>query len=156
MVALVPEERVQVSARLPAPAGLLYALVSDITRMGEWSPENVGGRWRGGATGPMVGVRFRGTNRRGWRRWSTNCRVTAAQPGMRFEFEVAVGMIPASRWTYEFEPAGDETLVTETWTDLRPRWLAVLAGLTMGVGDIRSHNQANMAQTLSNLDAAAR
>lgn len=143
------------TARVVAPADQLYALVSDVERMGEWSPENVGGRWIGGATGPAVGARFRGSNRRGWRRWSTTCTVVAAEPARKFAFDVAFAGIPASRWTYDFRADGDATVVTETWTDRRPRWFARLAGLTMGIDDIRAHNQENIRKTLANLATAA-
>lgn len=141
------------TARISASADTLYALVSDVTRMGEWSPENVGGRWLGGANNPSVGARFRGSNRRGWRRWSTTCTVTRCERGSAFAFEVAVAGIPASRWTYEFRPDGDATVVTETWTDRRPRWFAVLAGKTMGIDDIRAHNLKNITATLDRLAA---
>lgn len=150
----MPEQDVTVTARIPAPADTLYAFVSDVTRMGEWSPENTGGRWRRGATGPVVGARFRGSNRRGWRRWSTNCTVVEAEQGRRFAFDVAVGVVPASRWTYGFQPDGDGTIVTETWTDRRPRCLDIVAGATMGIEDIREHNRENMRQTLARLAEA--
>ena len=151
----VPEEDVSDTASIAAPADYLYDLVSDVTRMGEWSPENVGGRWVGEVSAPVVGARFRGSNRRGWRRWSTTCTVVAAEPGRRFAFNVAFAGIPASRWTYHFRPDGDATIVTETWADRRPKWFARLAGATMGVGDIRAHNQENISRTLANLATAA-
>jgi hypothetical protein len=151
----VPERDASATATIAAPADTLYALVSDVTRMGEWSPENVGGRWLGGATGPSMGARFRGSNRRGWRRWSTTCTVVAAS-GRMFAFDVSVAGVPASRWTYEFRPDGDATVVTETWTDRRPRWFARLAGATMGIDDMSAHNQENIRVTLANLAAAAR
>ena len=151
----VPEEDVSGTARIAAPAHELYALVSDVTRLGEWSPENVGGRWLGGATGPAVGARFRGSNRRGWRRWSTTCTVVAAEPGIRFAFEVAAARVPASRWTYSVRADGDATVVTETWSDRRPRWFARLAGATMGIDDISAHNRENIGKTLANLTTAA-
>ena len=144
-----------VTARIAASADDLYALVSDVRRMGEWSPENVGGRWLGGVSAPAVGARFRGSNRRGWRRWSTTCTVVAAEPGRTFAFEVAFSVVPASRWTYAFQPDGDATVVTETWTDRRPRWFALLAGATMGIDDIRAHNRENIKKTLANLATAA-
>ena len=143
------------TARIAAPADELYRLVSDVTRMGEWSPENVGGRWVGGATAPVVGAQFQGSNRRGWRQWSTTCTVVAADPARRFEFEVAFGPVPVSRWSYEFEPEGGATVVTETWTDRRPAWFSLLAAPVMGVGDIRGHHQQNIDKTLANLRAAA-
>ena len=151
----VSEQDVSASVRIACPAEMLSSLISDVTRMGEWSPENVGGRWVRGATGPTRGARFRGSNRRGWRRWTTNCTVVAAQPGRRFAFDVRVVVIPASRWTYELKPEGDGTLVTETWTDHRPTWFARLAAATMAIGDIRAHNRRNIEATLANLAAAA-
>lgn len=143
------------TARIAASADDLYALVSDVTRMGEWSPENVGGRWLGGATGPEVGARFSGANRRGWRRWSTTCTVVAAEPGRKFAFEVAFTGVPVSRWTYEFQADGEATAVTETWADLRPAWFALLAGPVMGLDDINAHQKENIRKTLANLATAA-
>ena len=78
-----------------------------------------------------------------------------ADPDCRFAFDVDVAWIPASRWTYEFRPDGDATVVTETWTDRRPGWFARVAGATMGISDIRAHNAENIRATLSNLDTAA-
>lgn len=151
----MPEPHASGSERIAASADELYALVSDVTRMGEWSPENMGGRWLGGATGPAVGARFTGANRRGWRRWSTTCTVTAADPGRRFAFDVAFTAVPVSRWSYEFRPDGDATVVTETWTDLRPGWFALAAQPLMGVPDVRAYNEENIRKTLANLAAAA-
>lgn len=79
----------------------------------------------------------------------------AADPPSTFAFEVNVFGVPASRWTYEFQPEGDATGVTETWTDRRPRWFARLAGATMGIAEIRAHNEANISATLANLAAVA-
>ena len=143
------------TARIAAPAHDLYDLVSDVTRMGEWSPENVGARWLGHASGPAVGARFSGSNRRGWRRWSTTCTVIAAEPGRRFAFEVAFAGITVSRWSYEFRPEGDETVVTESWTDRRPGWFSLMAKPMMGIEDVRVHNRENIQETLANLKAAA-
>ena len=150
-IARVAEEDVSVTATVSGAPDLVYSLVSDVTRMREWSPENTGGRWRRGWTGPVVGAKFSGSNRRGWRRWSTNCTVIAAEPGRRFAFDVALGPVPVSRWTYDFQPVGDFTIVTETWTDRRPRWLDIVAGSTMGIDNIREHNRENMRQTLARL-----
>ena len=38
----------------------VWELVSDITKMGTYSPEVFAAEWLGGATGPAVGVRYRG------------------------------------------------------------------------------------------------
>jgi hypothetical protein len=57
--------------------------------MGEWAPENVGGTWLGGASGPQPGAKFRGTNRIGKRKWKTVATVIDAESGRRFSFRVA-------------------------------------------------------------------
>ena len=56
-------------------------MVSDVTRMGEWSPETIRCTWIDGATGPAVGARFKGTNRRGIFRWSTKPEIVVADRG---------------------------------------------------------------------------
>ena len=74
------------NTHVSAPPEKLYDLVSDVTRMGEWSPETAKCESIGGATGPAVGARFKGTNkRRVW--WSTDATVVAAERGRRFAFE---------------------------------------------------------------------
>lgn len=149
------EQDVVGSARIAAPAGELYDLVTDVRRMGDWSPENIGGRWLEGASGPAVGAKFSGANRRGWRRWSTTCTVVAAEAGQRFAFDVDFAGVPVSRWTYDFRPEGDGTVVTETWTDRRAGWFALAARPLMGVADLRSFHEENIRKTLTNLKSAA-
>src|SRR5277367_6047983 len=63
------------SRDIAAPAEKVWALVSDLPRMGEWSPENAGGKWVKGATGPALGSVFQGANKNGFRRWSTTVTV---------------------------------------------------------------------------------
>jgi hypothetical protein len=147
---------IEVSERIEAPAAAVYDLVSDLPRMGEWSPENTGGSWRGG-TGPMVGATFRGRNRSGWRRWRTVVTVTAADPGARFAFDVHFAAVPISRWEYLFASADDgaSCVVTERWTDRRPGWMRSLSAPVMGVADRGEHNRAGMETTLRRLKAAA-
>ncbi|MGQ0431605.1 MAG: SRPBCC family protein [Microthrixaceae bacterium] len=85
---------------------LLYDLVSDVTRMGEWSPETIRCGWIDGATGPALGARFKGTNKRGMFRWSTKPEVVVAYRGREFSF-VTHSTGPSTKWTYRFQPAGD-------------------------------------------------
>ena len=44
-----------------APA-IVHDIITDVSRMGEWSPECTGGAWVPPATGPAVGATFTGTN----------------------------------------------------------------------------------------------
>src|ERR1044072_3432734 len=95
----------------------VWALVSDITKMGEYSPEVMEAEWLGGATGPALGARFRGHVKRneiGPVYWTT-CRVNAFDPGREFGFEVLVGDKPVNNWHYRFTPTDDGTDVTESF-----------------------------------------
>jgi hypothetical protein len=134
-----------------APPERVYAIVSDLPGMGTLSDENVGGRWLGGATGPSVGARFRGSNRNGWRRWSTTVRVEAASPGHEFTFRVGFWGVPVARWSYTLAPAGQQTVVTESWTDRRPWWFKAPAALTTGVGDREASTARSIEHTLAAL-----
>ena len=78
----------------------LYALVSDVTRMGDWSPICRACWWDEG-DGPRVGAWFTGRNELPERTWETRCRVVAADPGREFAWEVNDGWV---HWEYAFEP----------------------------------------------------
>jgi hypothetical protein len=124
--------------------------------MGEWSPENTGGKWVRGATGPAVGARFVGSNRNGKKSWTTTCTVSECEPARAFAFDVAVGPVKVARWEYQIEPLDDGgSRVTETWSDRRG-WLAKkVGGPASGVNDRASYNRAGMEETLRRLGDAA-
>src|SRR5688572_5931540 len=103
--------RDEVSLHIEAPPERVYEIVTDIAQLGRLSPECTGGRWLRGGTGPAVGARLKGANKRGFARWSTTNEVVAAGPGRVFSFETQQR---AARWTYRMEPEGTGTLVTET------------------------------------------
>jgi uncharacterized protein YndB with AHSA1/START domain len=125
--------------------------VSDLTRMGEWSPENQGGEWIKGATGPAVGARFKGHNSNGKRSWSTVVVVTEYEPQRRITFALMVGPSAWCDWIYEVEPKGTGTLVTHSWVDRRSKFASWLGGVVSGVKDRASHNRRNMEATLEAL-----
>jgi hypothetical protein len=58
--------------------------------MGEWSPENQGGKWAKGATGPAVGAIFKGRNKNGKKSWGTNVKVNACDAPKKFSFGLMV------------------------------------------------------------------
>jgi uncharacterized protein YndB with AHSA1/START domain len=133
----------------------VYSLVTDLPRMGEWSPENTGGRWIGGATGAAAGARFHGSNKHGVLRWSTTVKITDATPGRRFAFDVSYGPVPISQWEYTFEPDGAGCRVTESWIDRRPAWMKVASVPVMAVANRAEHNRRGMETTLAALKVAA-
>jgi polyketide cyclase/dehydrase/lipid transport protein len=132
-----------------------WDLISDVTRTGEWSPENTGGRWLGGATGPVEGARFVGHNRNGVFRWWTTGRVIAAVPGRRFAFDVSAGPVPVARWDWTLQPAANGTEVTLTWTDRRAGLLGTLMRhggiVAVGARIDRAHVQRNIETSLDRL-----
>jgi hypothetical protein len=148
-------ETVSVSREISSSPEQLYTMVADVTRMGEWSPENQGGEWLGGVTTAQAGARFRATNRVGQRSWKTVAAVVGADLGRRFSFRVSAGPVKVAEWTYTFEATPTGCRVTESWTDLRPGWFKPVARLATGVGDRATHNRSGMEQTLERLAAVA-
>lgn len=140
---------------IAAPAQKVWGLLSDLPRMGEWSPENDGGKWAKGATGPARGAVFVGKNRNGFRRWSTTVTVSDCEPGKVFEISVTYGptALRIANWRYELEDVEEGCRVTESWDDHRAGWMKVVSR-PMGVHD-DAHAQGEMAATLANLAAAA-
>ena len=89
----------------------LYDMVSDVTRMGEWSPVCTACWWDDGA-GPEVGAWFTGRNELPERTWETRSKVVAAEAGREFAFAVRGSW---ARWGYTFTPVDGGTEVTESW-----------------------------------------
>jgi uncharacterized protein YndB with AHSA1/START domain len=144
-----------VSVTINAPAENVYDLLADIAQMGRWSPECTGGRWVGDATEPAVGARFKGSNRHGLMRWTTNCSVTKAERGKAFEWEVKES---GMRWGFRFEPApGGGTVVTEYRDRAKEAPLPIRLFLRTGaLGRDREGLMVDgMRQTLERLKAAA-
>jgi uncharacterized protein YndB with AHSA1/START domain len=99
---------ITVSTEVGAPSWRVYSLVTDIVRMGEWSPECVGGEWVDGPPGE-VGSRFLGHNRDRFGTWTTECLVVEAEPPRRFAWAVLDAASPDARtslWTFEVAPDG--------------------------------------------------
>jgi hypothetical protein len=107
-----------VTVHFAAPPAEVWDLVSDVTRIGEFSPETFEAQWLDGATGPRAGARFRGHVRRNGRGpvyWTT-CTVTVSDPGREFAFAVnGPGEVIVNTWRYRLEPREDGTDVTESF-----------------------------------------
>jgi hypothetical protein len=114
-----------VTVHMGATPEKVWALVSDVTRIGSYSPETFEAEWLDGAEGPAVGAKFRGhvkRNGKGPIYWTT-CTVTECEPGKTFAFGVgAPGKTPLNVWRYEIVATdGGGCDVTESFT-LRPTW----------------------------------
>jgi uncharacterized protein YndB with AHSA1/START domain len=106
-----------VTVHMAASPEKIWDLVSDVTKIGRYSPETFEAEWLDGATGPVVGAKFRGhvkRNGKGPIYWTT-CVVSASEPGRTFAFGVGAPDKPLNIWSYELEPNGDGTDVTESF-----------------------------------------
>ncbi|MEA3218535.1 MAG: hypothetical protein QOJ19_4691 [Acidimicrobiia bacterium] len=146
------------SRYVAAQAVAVYDLITDIGRMGEWSPENQGGEWLDGASGPAAGARFTGRNRRR-AAWTTTATVTEADPGRAFTFVIGKVDRPETRWQYTFTPTGDGCQVSETCEILREPGLIGRFLTRLGTGVAWSKRaddlQHGMDETLRRLAATA-
>jgi hypothetical protein len=140
-----------------ASADQVWTMVSDVTRMGEWSPETRSAEWLDEASGPVVGARFKGHNRKGRTRWSTVCEVIAAEPGRSFAFAVGGATKADTIWRYQFEPTVGGVEVTETFELPKPLgfFSRLVTRVTTGVKDRPADMEAGIRTTLQRLKEAA-
>ena len=145
---------IEVSRDIAAPPAEVFAALTDITRMGEWSPETYRAEWNDDADGPAVGAEYTGYNRNGDKEWSTVAEVVELVPDERFFFDCKVGDFVFAKWGYAIEPTENGCRVTEYNQDLRPEAALERSAQISGVADRATHNRAGMEQTLERLAAA--
>jgi hypothetical protein len=140
---------------IASPAEHVYALISDMPRMGEWSPECTRVEWTGGSTGPKVGATFVGHNvggPKGLMKWSRSGTVRAATPGEEFAFSTAEGGHEGTVWRYELESVPGGTRVRESYrVDRIPLWARIVDVPTNRARELHE----SMEHTLAQLKAAA-
>ncbi|HLM07121.1 MAG TPA: SRPBCC family protein [Blastococcus sp.] len=123
-------DRDEVSAVLAARPEDVYALVADVTRTPQFSPEVTSVRWLDGATGPAVGARFESVNTAvNGRTWKNRPVITVVEPGREFAFTRTEPFAGTITWRYRLEPVQGGTRVTESYTVERPvsrlGWLVI-------------------------------
>ena len=149
-VGRVDEESIDIDA----PPERVWALITDVTQMGRWSPECYSCTWLDGAGGPAVGARFKGRNKRGLLRWTTTAKVVTVEEPSNFVFEVKdSGM----RWGYRLEPTDSGTSVREHREQFGPKpfHVKVAYALRLLGRDPDAIVRAGMRETLSRLKAGA-
>ena len=106
---------------VPADPDSVYAVVSDVTRIGERSPECHTAAWLPGAPAGEVGSVFRGRNRASLlARWSRRCEVLTADRGRAFAFRTLPERLDVSRrdsttWRYDLAAVDGGTRVTHSY-----------------------------------------
>ena len=138
------------SVVIEAPAQRIYALVADLPRMGEWSPECRQVEWLEGSSGPAEGATFIGHNKGGpggLMKWSRRGRVLMADPGREFAFVTEEGGRESTEWRYRLEPTGTGTRVTESYAvHWIPTWARIVDVPTNRVRELREGLQRTLDQ----------
>ena len=147
-------KRIEISYDIAAPSEMVYAAISDVTRMGQWSEECYACEWHEGFDGPVVGATFDGHNRHGEHQWTTQGKVIEADPGRAFAFECSQYDFHFSTWGYRIEPTDSGCRVTEWSEDLRPESVMEYSKQLSGVDDRAERNRQTMSGTLERLAAA--
>ena len=144
---------IQHSIEIAAPPATVWGIVSDLRRMGEWSPQCVRMTVLGREVG--VGTRTVNLNRHGWKRWPTAARVVVFEPEQTLAFR-----IPLNRtvWTYELEPSAAGTLLTESRR--APSGVSRLSNIAVGTAlggteEFEASLSDGIRRTLERIKAAA-
>ncbi|MCU1380874.1 MAG: hypothetical protein JWN29_3857 [Acidimicrobiales bacterium] len=144
------------------PPEAVYAVVADVSRIGELSPVCASGVWDDAVAGATPGAWFTGHNAIGEFTWDTRCRVEVAEPGVEFVFVNcgAAGDVELVRWGYSFVPTADGTEVVESWQVL-PDYVDFVRGddpdmdVTANIDGMAAMARDGMAATLAKLKQAA-
>jgi uncharacterized protein YndB with AHSA1/START domain len=113
--------RGQVEVTTDAPPDAVWAVVGDVTRVGEWSHECGGAEWVGADTTARPGARFRGRNRVGRTKWSRVNEIVTVDPPRSIAWRtVPSALYPDStRWTIQVEPAGKGSRIVQSFEVLK-------------------------------------
>lgn len=147
-------DRIEITRDIAATPEAVYAAISDVTRMGEWSEECHACEWHDGFDGPVVGATFDGHNRHGEHEWTSQGKVVEAEPGRAFTFECSMFDFHFSTWGYRIEPTATGCRVTEWSEDLRPEAAMEMSKQMSGIEDRTERNRQTMSGTLERLAAA--
>jgi len=98
----------QAHVDINAPASAVWAAISDLRRMPEWSPQCRRMQPFGSL---RQGTRTVNLNRRNRLFWPTTCTVVEVIPNQKLAFKVDLN---GTVWSYELEPVGDGTRLTES------------------------------------------
>lgn len=147
---LQKDETLSASVDVRTTPDQLYSLISEVTRIPEWSPEVV-------RVQRLSDDTFRAWNRRRLGRWKTDSRIVEAVPGRRFSFVVQALGGDWTRWTYVLEPQPGGTRLTQQFQMCVAMPMAVLMfeRLALFVMDRRTDLQANMTTSVQRIKAIA-
>ena len=148
------DRELRAEAVVAAPPARVWKLLSDVSHMGEWSPELVRMIPLKRA-GLRVGQWYLGINRRKGVVWTTRSVVAVVEPERSVAWDVKTS---GTRWIWELRPEGEGTRVVhrrpvpKRLTTVSDVFARVLLGGNTQHADELEHG---MARTLARLKAAA-
>lgn len=151
------QKKSRVEVEVDATVPQVWEVVSDVTRIGEWSHECLAARWLGDADGPAPGVRFRGRNRAGWARWGRTCEIVSMEPPRQIVWRTVPTLLfpDSTQWGILLEPTSDgRTRIRQSFKVLRAPWL--LDRLYARLIPAHRDRDARLAEDLVRVGEAAR
>ncbi|MBM9463271.1 SRPBCC family protein [Aeromicrobium sp. YIM 150415] len=150
---MVNKSYIGASIDIAASPAEVWAVVSDLRRMGEWSPQCRKMFIKGGVV--QRGTSTVNINRQGPLVWPTRSVVTEFVPEQRLQFVVRENK---TRWTFELEATPEGTRLTESRTT--PKGVSDLSNLLTrrvlgGTERFEDGLQSGIHQTLRRIKDAA-
>lgn len=152
----------QLSRDIAASPSAVWEMVSDITRIGEWSTETFKCEWDEGQE-PGVGATFTGYNHYGDVEWVNQAKITEWVPNERITWGVHLtgpladkfGTDAVTRWGFVIEPTDEGCRLLQVTEDMRPDGLKTLgAKFLPEIADREQRNYDTMNATLDAIAAA--
>jgi len=142
----------QAEVEINAPVSTVWSLVSDLSRMPQWSPQCRVMK----LLGPLrPGTRTLNLNRHNMLFWPTTSVITEVLPERKLAFRVPIN---TTVWTYELEPTATGTRLVET-RHAEKGVTAVSTAITKaalgGVDTFETELLEGMNQSLARIKAAA-
>jgi len=99
----------EVAVHVEAPPSAVWAFVTDLDVLAQFSDEFQGGEWLDPLTAPGVGALFHGRNENARAAWEVTCTVTDWEPDRAFGWLVGDPDAPAASWRFTLEAEGGGT-----------------------------------------------
>ncbi len=143
------------SVHINAPAERVWALVSDVCRMPDWSPQVDSTRLRTGFDTVGLGTQFTNRNIAGDLVWTTHAEIVRFEPERELAFRVEENWLV---WSFALAAEGTGTVLTqrrEAPDGVSELSLELTNGFMGGVETFTETMRAGMRQTLERIKAEA-
>ncbi|OBC06770.1 polyketide cyclase [Mycobacterium sp. 852013-50091_SCH5140682] len=142
----------QAQIDIDAPVDKVWALISDLSRMPQWSPQCRVMKLRG----PLrPGARTLNLNKRKFTYWPTTSTITEVIPQQKLAFKVDINN---TIWSYELQPTESGTRVIESRhaeNGVKPISNALIDAFMGGVPNFEDELVEGMNASLARIKAAA-